>query len=81
MWNALGGFSLGVALLGVGVSVVIDLGGFATRAIRLSLYTGAPPWRNAQPSAERVGRHRVIFGSGCMLLGLVIVALSALSFA
>lgn len=82
MWNALGALSIGVALLGVGMSIVLDLGSFGTRAMRLSLYAGAPPWgRDPEPSPERVGWHRVTFGSGVTLLGLVVVVLSALSFA
>ena len=82
MWNALGGFSLGVAVLGVGVSILLDLGGFGTRAIRLSLYGSAPPWsRNPEPSPKRVERERVTFGSSVTLTGLVIVVFSVLSFA
>jgi hypothetical protein len=73
---------LGVAVLGVGVSIVFDLRDFGTRAIRLSLYTGAPAWsRNPEPSLERVDSHRVTFGSGVALLGLVILVASVLNLA
>jgi len=76
------GLLVGLCVLGVGAAMVFDLRGFGTRAMRLSLYTGASPWnRNPEPSPERVDRHRVIFGSGVALIGLVIACVSVLALA
>ena len=76
------GLLVGLCVFGVGSSIVLDLRGFGTRAIRLSLYAGASPWnRSPEPSPERVDRDRVIFGCGVALIGLVIAGVSVLALA
>jgi hypothetical protein len=46
---------LGLIVMGVGLSILVDVRGFGSRAIRLSLYTGAPLWKsNARPDPEHV---------------------------
>ena len=72
---------LGLVVLGVGVSFVLGVRGFGTRAIRLSLYTSALPWnRQPEPTPERIGRQRLAFGFGLVLIG-VIAIVAALSSA
>jgi hypothetical protein len=76
------GLIFGLIVAAVGLSILVDLRGFGSRAIRLSLYAGAPPWKsNARPDPGRVERHRIMFGAGVTVVGLLAVAASAAGLA
>jgi hypothetical protein len=75
-------FVFGLAIVGLGVSIALDFWGFGTKALRLSLRAAAPPWiSKSEPSIERVSSHRVSFGWGVTLVGVVVVVVSFLSLA
>jgi hypothetical protein len=80
--GAAGGLIIGLIVAAAGVSILVDVKGFGSRAIRLSLLAGAPPWKsNPNPDSERVERHRVLFGAGVTVVGLLAVAASAAGLA
>jgi len=80
--GAASGLVVGLLALSAGVSILLDLQGLGTRLMSFTLYTSAPIWKkDARPTPERVYLHRLMFGSGVTLVGLVIVISSASSLA
>jgi hypothetical protein len=73
----MGGAILGLIVVVVGLMILIDVRGFGSWAMRLSLYSGAALWKsNARPEPERVDFHRALFGAGVTAVGLMTVAAS-----